>query len=75
MMKYQDIDKQFNCDIYLYQLEKENVMERMKSEKNNEWRFYTLEEYRALEKQKECTDSHNKYYRNIINIIKEKEEA
>ena len=71
-IKYWNVDKQFNCDIYLYQLEKEDVMERTESEKNSEWRFYTLEEYRALGKQKECTDSHNKYYGNIINIIKEK---
>ena len=47
----------------------------MELEKNSEWRFYILKEYRALGKQKECTDSHNKYYENIINSIKEKEEA
>ena len=74
-IEYQGIDKQFNCDIYLYQLKEGNIMERMKPEKNSKWRFYTLEEYKALRKQKECTDSHNKYYRNIINTIKEKEEA
>src|ERR1044072_8458185 len=50
-------------------------MERMEPEKNSEWRLFTLEEYRALSKQKECTDSHNKYYGNIINSIKEKEES
>src|ERR1044071_410830 len=49
-------------------------MERMESEKNSEWRLYTLEEYRALAKQKECTDSHNKYYGNIINSITESKE-
>src|ERR1044072_5836984 len=74
-MKYWGVDKQFNCDIYLYQLEEEDIMERMKPEKNSEWRFYTLEEYKALRKQRECTDSHNKYYGNIINIIREKKEA
>jgi hypothetical protein len=46
----------------------------MELEKNSEWRLYILEEYRVLAKQKECTDSHNKYYGNIINSIKEKEE-
>ena len=50
-------------------------MERMESEKNSEWRLFTLEEYRALARQKECTDSHNKYFGNIINTIKEKETA
>jgi hypothetical protein len=30
-----------------------------------------LEEYRALSRQKECTDSYNKYYGNIINAIKD----
>src|ERR1043165_8934477 len=69
------MDKQFNCDIYLYKLDPQDTMERMEPEKNNEWRLYTLEEYRALLKQKECTDSHNKYYGNIINSIKEKEES
>src|ERR1044071_7171641 len=49
-------------------------MEKMEPEKNSEWRLYTLEEYRALAKQKECTDSYNKYYGNIINSIKEREE-
>src|ERR1043165_6941566 len=74
-IEYWGVDKQFNYDIYLYQLEEEDIMERMEPEKNSEWRFYTLEEYRALGKQRECTDSHNKYYGNIINTIKEKEEA
>ena len=50
-------------------------MERMEPEKNSEWRLYILEEYRALAKQRECTDSHNKYYGNIINSIKEKKES
>ena len=50
-------------------------MERMESEKNSEWRLYTLEEYRALAKQKECTDSYNKYYGNIINSIRERKES
>ena len=34
-----------------------------------------MEEYRAIARQKECTDSYNKYFRNIINTIKEKETA
>ena len=75
IMELWGTDKQFNCDIYLYELEPQDVMERMEPEKNSEWRLYTLEEYRALAKQKECTDSHNKYYGNIINSIKEREES
>ena len=47
----------------------------MEPEKNSEWRLFTLEEYRALVKQRECTDSHNKYFGNIINAIREKETA
>ena len=50
-------------------------MEKMEPEKNSEWRFYTSEKYKALGKQKEYTDSHNKYYGNILNTIKEKKEA
>ena len=73
-MKFWETDKQFNCDIYLYELELQDIMDRTEPEKNSEWRLYTLEEYRVLAKQKECTDSHNKYYGNIINSIKEKEE-
>ena len=49
-IEYWDVNKQFNCDIYLYPLEEEDVMERMEPEKNSKWRFYTLEEYRALGK-------------------------
>src|ERR1044071_5628865 len=74
-MEFWEMDKQFNCDIYLYELDLQDIMERMEPEKNSEWRLYTLEEYRALAKQKECTDSHNKYYGNIINSIREKEEG
>ena len=74
-IEYWGTDKQFNCNIYLYQLEAEDTMERMEPEKNSEWRLFTLEEYRALAKQKKCTDSHNKYFGNIINTIKEKETA
>ena len=70
-MRFWGTDKQFNCDIYLYELEPPETMDRMEPEKNSEWRLYILEEYRALAKQKECTDSHNKYYGNIINSIKE----
>ena len=73
-MEFWGTDKQFNCDIYLYKLEPQDTMERMDPEKNSKWRLYTLEEYRALSKQKECTDSHNKYYGSIINSIKEKKE-
>ena len=47
-MEYQGTDKQFNCDIYLYQLEEEDTMEQMESEKNSELRLFTLEKYRAL---------------------------
>src|ERR1043165_9684113 len=68
------MDKQFNCDIYLYKLKSQDTMERIEPKKNSEWRLYTIEEYRALAKQKECTDSHNKYYGNIINSIKERKE-
>src|ERR1043165_481418 len=75
IMEFWETDKQFNCDLYLYELELQDIMERMEPEKNSEWRLYTLKEYRALSKQKECTDSHNKYYGNIINSIKEKEES
>src|ERR1044072_6695436 len=75
IMEYWGTDKQFNCDIYLYQLEAEDTMERMELEKNSEWRLFTLEEYRTLARQKECMDSHNKYFGNIINTIKEKETA
>ena len=75
IIKYCSLDKKFNYNIYLYQLEEGDVMERMESEKNSEQRFYILKEYRVLIKQKEYTDSHNKYAGNIINIIKEEEMA
>src|ERR1043165_2785677 len=74
-MEFWRTDKQFNCDIYLYELEPQDTMERIEPEKNSKWRLYTLEEYRVLAKQKECTDSHNKYYGNIINSIKERRES
>ena len=35
-MEFWETDKQFNCDIYLYKLEPQDVMERMESEKNSE---------------------------------------
>src|ERR1043165_4748234 len=74
--KNQRTYKQFNCNIYLYQLEVEDVMEQWnQKEKNSEWRLFTLEEYRALARQKKCTDSYNKYFENIINSLKEKETA
>src|ERR1044072_9437522 len=68
-MEFWGTDKQFNCDIYLYKLEPQDVMERTEPAQNSEWRVYILEEYRVLTKQKECTDSHNKYFGNIINTI------
>src|ERR1043165_8719946 len=74
-MEYWGTDKQFNCDIYLYQLEAENVMEQTEPEKNNEWRLFTLKEYKALARQKECTDSYTKYFGKIINTIRESETA
>jgi len=34
-MEYWGVDKQFNCDIYLYQLEEKDVMERMEPVNRN----------------------------------------
>src|ERR1044071_1669254 len=74
-MEFWGMDKQFNCDIYLYELESQDTIDRMEPEKNSKWRLYTLEKYRAMAKQKECIDSHNKYYGNIINSITERKES
>ena len=51
-------------------------MERIESEKNSKWRFYTLEEYRALGKQKEYTDSHNKYsiMETLLTLLKKRKQ-
>ena len=35
-MEFWEMDKQFNCDIYLYKLEPQDTMERMEPEKNSE---------------------------------------
>ena len=47
-MEFWKTDKQFNCDIYLYELEGQEIIERMELEKNSEWRFYTLEEWKKF---------------------------
>ena len=75
IMEYWKMDKQFNCNIYLYRLKAGDTMEWTESEKNSEWRLFTLEEYKTLARQKECTNSHNKYFGNIINSLKEKKTA